>query len=1142
MTTSELGSSAGAGEQSLGTQPPRERLMHEARLLADLLTQHVEDRRRAQASASQPIYFIDAHELKAYLHASGKESYMEGFVLQAEETLLALPENAHLDSYLRLKSEQMLHWLLFDYPGQVVVLPSHGAEIDDEIGYRSHHLLVSQLGLIAAAKTELLRLRRSALSAKLLTKFVEEAEAGDERSKLRLLQDLEEYAPALSALVRGAPDVMQERIDALLTRSNLVALEDVNWESFGLDASACAAIRELRMDEALADTWMESLADERGNTFQANRLDAAAIAFLTSLNLLLQDQRQNAHAVLVTRAMTLISLIRQNRLAHELQQAAGDLLRHSRLVIIAPNDARGQSSRDGADEDSVATALSQLSLVLDTYQKQLAAGTAGAGKAGWSAEARSLVEAWHRFEAARYTMELSRDGPGAPAIDDRPLQDLRILLRWLKNDEEIESMVVDRLTDGVWAFRQRVFAGSWEPGGPDLRLRVSRSPRHGRLRIQPAEVQHLGPVEFEAPAGDVLAQSATWAEVIGFEGLLRVVGQHRNVAEDYLVCAFRHACAKRWSMAAIYADSAVRSASLLRARATEGEARLLFAQATRMEIGRWEAGEELRRVRRARAVLEESELWTRDPRCALEGAALTLELMLGNPEATRAPSQFNNGIDDLRNAYVKAARDGDTKVRIAELALLYLIAAKEKLKYFDDKLDSLLLHVREWHGEVVRGLEQLRRSESFVPEMIARRTLGAEIAGYDVIRELASASRSEAGAGDMPSEIRVDIHDLQAELRATRERSSDMVAAILQKVSVRTEFRRDYNLAYAPVWSGTETGKLFAHDIRNGAVRAAALQASQLVHQIGERQGVVAEQADDLEQLERARSLFDQAIERSGSSLTGDARFHLGMERCYACLLISNAVKDPDARRRCLEALARDYESMREEYPLASVLHFRYSVVLSELGRNAEAFQAIKDAMKVINEDNYINKDHWVTSTIVRRMGYHFANQAREVSDQLKAHPDDAELRKQYLRNLEDAFRTLYDGFDESRSAKGLLAGLETHRRLNNLVYYAILYLEAGGRVEDLAPDFRQHKLLAYIARLQPTGIDHVSEWIVLHTIGHAYHVLGLAADARRAADRLWQVVSRVGTSMQSVGIRNALDDALTWKQVDPAARATTGF
>lgn len=1118
----------------------RERLVSEARLLVDLLAVHLDDRQRAKDRHKQLIYFIDAHELKAYLHAN-KADYLGGFVLDAERSQFNEPDLDALQSRIRLISEQMLQWLLFDYPGQVVLLPSHGEELDEEIAYQARLLLATQLGLIADARRQVEAIRKKTLSSGLLATYAEKAESGDAQSKQTLIKFLGESAPALTALLRLTPDTIEKRIQHLADHGNLVLLRDVDWSEFGFDPTVCDRIEALGLDHALAEKWRALLASRRGNSYRANRLDAEAIAFLCSFNAVMKECRHESRAVLVTRAMTLISLLRAGKDQSGFRADAAGVVRHSRLLVVTGDKlVLEDAAHPSTSEDPVSAGLQQLGVALTAYERQLNLLPHDRHELPRE-EARSLINAWNSFEAARFTMDFAASGISEPdaAQRSRPDEGFTQLLRWLKSEDDVEALVVERLNSRVLSFGHETFTRNLQ-SSIDLSARISLVKAKRRVRVQPLAGPGTGPVEFDVALFGHLTNELSSQKASMIFDVMKLVqrGNASDVAEDYLAWSLLQSCLGNWNLAEIYAESAVLSARILHRRSTEVEAQLLLAQILRLEgpkhhEHRRMSHEEVRRFERARRTLNDAGKESIDPRLLVESAALTIERLLWfdeTPEVTR--KAFESGVEFLNQARNLLPDATGMRARVAELALVFALATHERFKLPQYSARTLFEIVLVWHAELVETLTAMRQNEEFEADEISRQSRAIEFIGYDLLRDLAAQTGNTITAKMVaPSSIRFEVDVLQSLLAGQFDKTAQLVAKILARTIARTPNSREFNLVYAPVWDVVDDEALWASDIPDKASREAASKASKIVHDIGERQSILQGNGtiQDVERLQTASSLFEGAI-AEGHDASPRAMFRLHMEHCYAELLRSHVEKEPE-KTACLVALVGRYDALVEQYPDSSVLHYRRSIALSGLDRNDEAIESIMRALEMLDRDRYIGKDHWIRSTIVRRVAFFFGAEARGVRAQLQLDPSNDSLRATYLATIKRAFGVVHPDFEERRAGAPYFAKLEMRRRLNNIVYYAALYLESGGVPSGLAQDFDQDRLIDYTRRLHADGMEEVAEWNIIHTIGYVYNVLEHRAEASRAADRLLNVISRSGANAESESIRHAINDALLWKQ-----------
>lgn len=1131
------------------------RMAREARLLMNLLEQYVNDRLNRKNGSRRLLYFIDAHEIKAYLNANGGD-YLKGFMLEVEQEVAERDVPLHLDVEVRLKAERLLQWLLFDQRNRVILLPSHGDELNQELTYRAEKWATRQLGLIRAASEQLRRVRQRRFKSEMSRAFIEtmiaNAEAGAPGSKEQLLRFVSETAPALATVLWGAPDTAKERIEALGKFSNLVLLDDVQWETFGLDAPLCERVRVLRANDAVSDQWMNHLRKERQNSFNSNRLDAQAIAYVSAFNGLMDEFGTGIQGVLVTRALTLVGIGRDGNPLEGLN--ASQLIRHSRFLVTPEvvdlpevNGAPRDPAQDAVTFDS---ALLQLNLALSTFVRQLDSDSDDdrpsnssplprpSGEREQFEAARALVQAWRDFEAVRFAFDLVQNEPAAAEAVDPSIGDdeFRLLLHWLKTDVEVESLLLKQFGNGVSSFGSSFFATHWDV--PRCAALLRESQRANRLWVEPIDVSNLGPIQVTIKPCEAAKEAAGPQAPHRFQFLDELAGI--DVAEDYLIRSLTLACAGQWALAGIYADSALCSAELLHHRFTIDEAKLLQAQLTRLGPFKGHADKRCEQLARVRDGIRQTTQWGSDPRFSLEAAALAIERVLAavplRRAALSAPAAFDEGIADLAQALGLDAGDGTSGVprRLCELALLYLLVGLDHLKLKPDALNHLG-DVADWYRQLTAQLESERRQPVAGSAHWAPLARALEIVGFDLACRIATAAGTRAPVPDLSPSIQMDNQVLYALLVGGpdgSDRTSRLVAEALRRVIGRGVGAREFNLTYAAIWPSSEIEPLF-EKIADATSRQEAIAGNRILHLVADSQRVLDGDKEELDRLQEASRLFSSSLSRAVGA-SRPTLFHLEMAECYA-LLLAAAASRGEERRVAFTDLDARYRQLSTIYSESSVLSYRLSIVLSELGRDADAFDVIKTAMGKLDRDPYVEENHWVRSTVRRRMGYHFATKARSVQADLQADPANTALRDRYRENLREAFSTVYSGFRESGPGVVREELLEYRRRVNNIVYYASLYLETGADLTDLTPSFDRDALLKLIERLQPEALPDMIEWNVVHTVGYAYHVLGYAGLANVAADTLWQLVSRSGASTESPAIRRALEDAMAWKRTAEA-------
>jgi tetratricopeptide (TPR) repeat protein len=393
----------------------------------------------------------------------------------------------------------------------------------------------------------------------------------------------------------------------------------------------------------------------------------------------------------------------------------------------------------------------------------------------------------------------------------------------------------------------------------------------------------------------------------------------------------------------------------------------------------------------------------------------------------------------------------------------------------------------------------------------------------------------------IPHLLRFGVRELHEQITQRTDEASRLIARELLSVVRRLELYRQQDLIYAPVWTHYGMDAIVAA-IEHEEARRAAMQAYELLRELTAGQQPLAGDARERQSLAKAEEALSLAIVRLGKPQDEKSLrilFYLRMEHCYTQLLASRIEAGEEQRRARLERLGTVYAEISADYPYASVPHYRRSIVHYELGRRTEAFEAISTALELVGEDPYLTqREHWVRSTIRRRIGLFFGDEASRLMEELKLRPGDGGLRELYLTNVFEAFQAVYTDFTSSASdqERDYLARLEARRRLNNIIYYACLYLEGGGSWITLQrAGFKRETMRRWLARLHDETIGHVPERNIVHTIGFAYQLLGQPQQAREAAERLVQLIVDSGADPQEDGVGRLLSDAFAWMRADAA-------
>ena len=1125
--------------------------------LRNLVRRHLKDREGIRGGQVRLIHFVDSHELMAYIHGVS-EDYVEGFEIGPERALRESSRRADMNSELRLKCEQAIRWLLFHQPFPVIVLPSHGVEIEEEIAYQRQGNMAQDLGLLAAARDQLRALRQTQFAHDWISQLARQAQQGDANSKERLTSFLGHAAPALGAVLNIQPahlDSVHSRIRQLVKNSRLTTLGAVDWAAFQLTDRQIEDVMRVGLDESRVRRWQRRLEARRGKTERANRLDAEAIAYVERLNECFADGQVPVRGVLATHTGALVHASREAE--HEADALLGenDPIRHIRLLAWdLPPQAHGTrpparaAAHGGAScaDDPLGDAVTRLERALDVYNSQIdiRAGEFPAVRAG---ETTALMEAWDAFETARSTLALAGEPMPVPDMKEDVIGTAEIerLLDWLRNEQEIEVLIADRLKRLVVTFGREVLTSE---GIKSLRvqMRTVRARQAGEVLLVPIASRMVGPVQL--PAWEGLARIDTPRRALFPNDDLDLSD---GTARAYLALALLHATKDSLPLAEVYAKAASDIADFMRQAGIAAESRLVHAQVLRMTSARTKSGdgrkpEDIRaRLDHAARLLHEAQDLRASPRIQLERAALGLERVLNLLDSDESARRlFADGLDAVEQAYVGVGDDLIGRMRAAELALAYAVTTFVGARDYGAKGLVTPNFVAHWHRALTSTVDQLRTTEDYLLEELPLVTRALEVIGYSLLHDMrVKAGNQPAVAGEcgIPNHLSLDIHAVQRGLNACDDRLCHDLARTLADINARSGSSWTYSFVHAPVWERGDVERA-TECIADAALRDGIRAANRLLHQVGDDQRILLGESGQIELLQQAKRRYAEVERCLPADITPQVRFLVKMESCYASLLESSHTTDKSEKERLLRDLVDRYQDLKDEFGPRPTLLYRQSIVFGDLDRHEEALQAIQEALACSAEDDaLVGRASWMRSAIRRRIGLHFSREAKDQLGQLRLTGASDESKVSYRDTMRKAFLSTFEGFDEEPVDHSIRGKAEMLRRLNNIVFYASLYLQAEGSIESLHEGFSEKRFKSYLERLKSDASAVEREWFYAHTIGAAHHVLRESDLADAAADALLSLLAASGASTQSEAIRVAIEDALSWKRAaagnDPTRR-----
>jgi hypothetical protein len=892
----------------------RAALRTEARSLEFLLRSYLADQEFLNSSDGAILYFVDAHELKPYLKPDESE-HLQGFIFEAERALYAssMPQ---FEFEMKLRSDQILHSLLFNPRLDVGLLPSHCDEVDEELAFHAGAAFRKQIKLLERARDEVRRLRNQEAPRKLIARL---NNPDDKTAKRDLVAFFAKEAPSLMVVLRGSPDNTRARLEALGDRSNLVRIQDFDWKKLGFDEATCSRLENLWPSAERMEGWRQFLAgrkERQRNSFRANRIDGEAIAYLQTLNqVFAESKKPRVVARLVTRTMTLINSVMDVKPNSTIGEA--DFIRHPRLL------ARSAAQERAGDAER------ELMVALRTYRRQLdTLRQVQDDDERQSAPVKALVEAWHDFERARVTIELHAQAENLGPKDEAGIGDpvVQQLLHWF-GAADVADLVNDELRKAVSRFVRATVALEKDVTAP-ISARVKAQSHSKRIRLIPIIAGAPGPVEFDA---DALPELRTTSDLLSVFERMDTASMER-----YIGWALLFACQKRqkhvedrhtdrkWELADIYARGAIAIGDLhhgaprARAAGHADEAYLLLAQIQRLGARpahnlSTDTTPALQRYKSAMGFLDKFKR-SNDPRWARERAAQILELRLEvGPQSELEGSDIASGIEWIHRALEWAAGDTVLLPRILELGLTYHLAASRYRDIWPGRTSADIAVARGWHERLQAVLQQ-QRSEA-PREEISRRALAMEIIGFRLLRT------PGGGSGEASESILAFARDLRAEIGPSTDKSAQLIKLALDSVS-----RSERDLVSAPIWGSHPTEWIIelADDPRVAELMTSGYANLTRIAGGSQKAAVTSLDTHVLEDIARDFTQASRVLEKrasQGEERAQEARFYTRMEVCYANLLL--ALIDENERDAKLERLIAEYEAISCDYPKASIPHFR---------------------------------------------------------------------------------------------------------------------------------------------------------------------------------------------------------------------------
>jgi ppGpp synthetase/RelA/SpoT-type nucleotidyltranferase len=265
--------------------------------------------------------------------------------------------------------------------------------------------------------------------------------------------------------------------------------------------------------------------------------------------------------------------------------------------------------------------------------------------------------------------------------------------------------------------------------------------------------------------------------------------------------------------------------------------------------------------------------------------------------------------------------------------------------------------------------------------------------------------------------------------------------------------------------------------------------------------------------LEEALQALKTATPISDSSRT-QATYVAEMEKA---LVLYELGKKVESGANLLAEAATIYRRYEQTHPKRALVKYRLATVLDALGDRSSAKSKFQQTLHLMaNNDAELPEGHWIRSATPRYLGTMVWEEAYQLAKRSLGSNQQA-IRAQRLKLYLEAYaitRPAYDiDLDPDIPFGGEPVSMERERVVNNLLFYAVEYLELGGEVESLRKvGFRDGDLHILMQDGGGRNWKKIDDVDYLDTLRRAYSFLG---DSRTATGIAKRIVSKMAMYRQ---------------------------
>jgi hypothetical protein len=204
-----------------------------------------------------------------------------------------------------------------------------------------------------------------------------------------------------------------------------------------------------------------------------------------------------------------------------------------------------------------------------------------------------------------------------------------------------------------------------------------------------------------------------------------------------------------------------------------------------------------------------------------------------------------------------------------------------------------------------------------------------------------------------------------------------------------------------------------------------------------------------------------------------------------------------------LQRAAELYKKMEQEFPLRLVVAYRLALTFDALGARTDAISKLRDVVQRLGvKGEPTPKDHWIRSAAPRVLGVMLWQEAKSLRD---VSADSASPDERALDLLKEAYELTLIAHNVAVGSdpQGYEATPERIKAANNLLYFLLEYLEAGGAPQEGMDRDQVRSFLTEIGGASPAELQSLA---TADTARRAHAHLGntpLELEAARAVVRL---------------------------------------